>query len=242
MPPTTSFVSRAEVDYQEYVSQFGDSRAISWFFSEESGPQGFLLFIPENNVIGPHFHRVNQFQILFPSEGALYRRTAIDNVLVHYADGYVTYGPITTSTAPLEYFTLRAIRDNFVAYMPAEREKLIRRGKRNLYGAVASTLTTETTVETIFEDPSDGLLASVERTGPGGTISTIDPSDGGGQYHCVLSGSATFDGNTYVPQSLLWMAPDDTPASIVAGSDGLVLLSMQFPVGSREIHTEPDPP
>src|ERR1700736_4328490 len=130
MPQTTTFVSPSDVEFREYTSKFGDVRGISNFFSDEHGPQGFLLFMPERDQFKPHFHRVNQFQVFFPSGGAQYRRTPIDHILVHYADGYVTYGPITTSTSSMEIFTLRAIFDNFAAYMPEDRDKLVRRGKR----------------------------------------------------------------------------------------------------------------
>ena len=235
MPQTSTFVSQSDVEYRETVNKVGERRRISTFFPDKNGPMGFLMLVPERNQITTHFHRVNQFQVLFPSDGARYRRTPIDDVLVHYADGYATYGPITTTVSSLEMFTLRAIHDDFRADMPAEREKLVRRGKRNLHGSVASTLTGSSSVESLFEDGSDGLFAGVARTGPGGSISTIDASGGGGQYHCILSGTAQLDGKSYVAKSLLWMTAGDAPRSIVAGSEGLVLLTVQFPVGSREI-------
>ena len=235
MSQTTMFVSSSDVEYEEYVSKSGDVRGISDYLSDVEGPQGFVISLPEHNVITPHFHRVNQFQILFPADGALYRRTPIDDVLVHYADGYVTYGPISTSTAPMEYFTLRAIHDRFIAYMPEDRDKLVRRGKRNLSGAVTSALLASPGVQTIFEDHSDGLFAGVEHLEPGESSSTIDPAVGCGQFHYVLSGSAVYEGSAYDFKSLLWVGPDDAPATVAAGSDGLVLLTLRFPVGSQVI-------
>ena len=53
--------------------------------------------------------------------------------MLHYADAYTTYGPFGTGEAPLQLFTLRRQASEITGFMPKDRDKLVRRGRRNLH-------------------------------------------------------------------------------------------------------------
>lgn len=225
-------------------NQFGEARKLWQYFGKNPGPDAFLLLVPENNIVKPHFHRINQFQVFFPAPGALYQGKPLgDEIVVHYADAYTPYGPITTSDSKLEFFTLRAINDPKgmpISYMPKDRAKLIRRGKRSIHESIpgrveGAALSKEPATETVFEDANDELLVQLTRVAAGGQISILHPSTGGGQYHLVLKGSAQCDGKLYGARALLWRDPNAAPVQIEAGEAGLELLTMRFPFGSQQI-------
>src|SRR5262245_15707940 len=75
------------------------------------GPQAFLVRFPADSRGGAHFHPVDQFQIFYGSDGSWFKNQEITSgeIMLHYADAYVTYGPFgTKGPEPLEFFTLRA--------------------------------------------------------------------------------------------------------------------------------------
>lgn len=89
------------------------------------GEQAYLVRqqAPE---LRPHFHEVDQFQVITAGEGTLGRDRAVAGVL-HYTDAYTSYGPICTDPEiGLSYFTLRRQPTTGVNYMPEEREKRAR--------------------------------------------------------------------------------------------------------------------
>lgn len=237
----TRFIPRDEAVPVVIRNQFGEERTVWEYYRDKPGPQGFLVLMPENNTVNPHFHRLNQFQVFFPAEGARYQKTPLDRVEVHYTDGFKPYGPFTTGNAAMEFFTLRPAHDpsgGWIAYMPRGRARLTHRGKRNTHRTVADAAdrSVASTVETLFEDP-DGLCARVVHAPAGGGIAPLDPATGGGQYLVVLEGAARIDAQSYGVKSLLWLSQSDPVPAIEAGETGLTLLTVQFPVGS---HLLPD--
>ncbi len=56
-----------------------------------------------------------------------------------------------------------------------------------------------------------------------------NPADTGGQYYLVFGGGLELDGATYEPQSMIYIAPEDTPLSIRAGARGLEIMMLSFP-------------
>ena len=239
---SAKFIPQEDANLSVTQNQYGESRRLWEYYRENPGPQGFLVEVPENNMVNPHFHRVNQFQIFFPAEGARYQKTPLDRVEVHYTDGFVPYCPITTGDTTMEFFTLRAAHDpskSWIAYMPKERARLTRRGKRHIHHAVPGTdglspWPAEPTVNTLFEYP-DGLSGRVAYVPAGGSAPSLDPSNGGGLYHIVLQGAAQIDTQLFSVKSLLWLNPDNPVPTIVAGGAGLMLLTVQFPVSSQDL-------
>ena len=65
---------------------------------------------------------------------------------------------------------------------------------------------------------------------PGETITGPDPAKGRGQYWIVTSGSLVRDGETLPKLSCAFVFPDDVPFQALAGSDGMEVVAMQFPL------------
>lgn len=95
------------------------SRVVDYFggAASASGPQAYLVE-QRNYVLRPHFHPVDQFQILCGAPGSLFGRRPLGELEVHYADAHTVYGPLTGGDPPLRYFTLRAEPTGTTAFMP----------------------------------------------------------------------------------------------------------------------------
>jgi hypothetical protein len=206
----------------------------------EHQPQAFLIEMSANEVIVPHFHEVDQFQIFVSGSGSIGRnKEAGQPLLIHYADHHTGYGPITAGAQGYSYFTLRAKSDPGATYLhkPGYREKLKPSAKR--HGVAAGiTLSTEpvlmarndVVVEPLMQEitTGDGLGASLIRMAPGTTHAGSDPSTTGGQYYLVANGSLELDSGTYAAWSPVFVAKTDQPLTLRAGPKGLEVLVLQF--------------
>jgi hypothetical protein len=98
---------------------FGSADSIS------STPQVFLVEMPPERVIPPHFHGVPQFQLVVDGSGSLGRHR-IEGQVLHYTDAWTSYGPIESGPSGLSFFTIRHSPDVGAHYMPGQRSE--RRG------------------------------------------------------------------------------------------------------------------
>src|SRR5262245_6237067 len=92
---------------------------------KEHQPQAFLIEMSANEVIVPHFHEVDQFQVFVSGSGNVGRAAeAHQPLMVHYADHHTGYGPINAGPHGYSYFTLRAKSDPGATYLhnPGYRE------------------------------------------------------------------------------------------------------------------------
>jgi hypothetical protein len=213
--------------------------------SNQLGPQAFLVEAPGGIVVGAHFHPTDQFQIFFPTEGAWYRKQDISEVMIHFADAYVTYGPFGTRGAqPLHFYTLRAASSLITAFMPQDREKLIRRGRRNytvlLDDSVVPVLPVadESAVSTLMGPESDGLAAYLVSVGPAAKVDVIPelPAESAGQFYCVVDGSTWNNGQQFAARSLGWRGSGMPPPSLTADEHAgcrLLVLQMPHPTAPR---------
>ena len=136
-------------------------------------PQAFLIEMQANEVIVPHFHEVDQFQVFVSGSGSLGRdRDAAQPLTVHYADHHTGYGPINAGPQGYSYFTLRARSDSGAVYLhqPGYREKL--KPSRKRHGTASGlTLSTEpvllerkeAAIERLLQD-LDGADGKVSRS------------------------------------------------------------------------------
>ena len=204
-------------------------------------PQAFLIEMQANEVIVPHFHEVDQFQVFVSGSGSLGRESNLAHPLaVHYADHHTGYGPINAGPQGYAYFTLRARSDSGAGYLhkPGYREKL--KPSRKRHGVAAGLALSiepvlmerkEVAIEPLLTDldGSDGLAASMLRMGPGASHAGPDPRAGGGQHFLVLNGSLKLDGNSYSAWSTVFVSKDEAPLDLRAGPKGLEVLLLQFP-------------
>jgi hypothetical protein len=206
----------------------------------ELEPQAFLIEMSANEVIVPHFHEVDQFQVFVSGSGTIGRnKESGQPLLVHYADHHTGYGPIAAGPQGYSYFTLRAKSDPGAIYLhnPGYREKLKPSAKR--HGVAAGiTLSTEPVlmdrkdvqVEPLMQELStgDGLGAALIRMGPDTTYAGPDPSATGGQYYLVLNGSVEVEAGRYGAWTPIFVPRSDRAIRLRAGSKGAEALLLSF--------------
>jgi hypothetical protein len=214
-----------EIEFTNFVGHYA---------KDDGGPQGYLVAYDEaGGTIPPHFHGVDQWQVVIDGGGRLGKHDA-SAVIVHYTDGYTPYGPIVAGDDGIEFYTLRVQSYLGVHVMPGSRSEMARRARRAL--TIAAGLkpghpdmerSGEAVRELVTDD--DGVAAWSVRLAPGATETAPSPADGGGQYHIVVNGSWTRGGEQLPPKSVAFVAPGDPPAQYEAGPDGLELVVTQFP-------------
>ncbi|WAM19618.1 hypothetical protein [Rhodococcus sp. JS3073] len=211
---------------------FGDRKA------EGPGPQIYINAVDPGVKLAAHFHRIDQFQVFFGTEGAVFQRKPIPSVFVHYTDAYSSYGPFSAAQdAPLLYATIRAKSSNYGGVMPGARTERPHVGRRQLSKSVdgwqPSDLPGTGTSETveIFPRDQDGLAATLVRLGAGATYDTPSTSATAGRAWCVLAGDILTSDQSKGPRSIGWQdhSDDDDVATLTAGADGASLLALDFP-------------
>lgn len=228
-----SFLAPDEANTENFVNKLGEPRQVARYFTVIDGPYGYLVTTPRNDMIKPHFHRVDQFQLFYGARGASYKGVAIEpgHALVHYADAFSTYGPIHTGAEPLDYFTLRACYDVVTAYMPADRDKLRQTPRhRNIYhDLILDPPAGPDRLEVVLEPREDGLAVYRIHASAGQPVSVPDVKGTAGQYCCVLNGGLLQRDRFYGPRSLGWLGRDQPSPELTAEAEGVDLLILRFP-------------
>ncbi len=210
-----------------------DSKAVS--------PQAFLIEMTPQEIIHPHFHEVEQFQVFFEGEGQMGRTDGkLGPAVVHYTDAYTGYGPITASQQGLSYFALRPRKDPGAIYLHKEgyREKLRPSKKRHFsIPFVKSTQAVlghldHCVVEPLFDDShyalDDGLSASLVRLGPNQSFTIQSSIKNGGQYLVNLQGVLKYADRDFAELSVFFSEPADRSFMVVSGEAGAEFLVLQF--------------
>lgn len=217
----------------DYIGKPGDGTL-------KNEPQAFLIDMSANEVIVPHFHEVDQFQVFVAGSGSLGRnKDGAEPLSIHYADHHTGYGPINAGPQGYAYFTLRAKSDPGAHYLhkPGYREALKPSAKRHgvADGIALSTEPVlmdmkETKVEQLMPElgSGDGLGVSMIRMGPGLSFTGPDPRPTGGQYYLVVNGSLEFGGAQYTKWSTVFLTGEESPLSFKSGTKGLEALLLQF--------------
>jgi hypothetical protein len=214
-----------EISFTNFVGNYA---------SDDGTAQGYLVAFDEaGGTIPPHFHGVDQWQVVIEGGGRLGKHDATP-VLVHYTDGYTPYGPIVAGGDGIGFYTLRVQAYTGVHVMPGSRSELRRPARR--------ALTLDAGLKPGRPDVDgpggyvrglvardDGVAAWSVRVAPGATQTAPSPADGGGQYHLVVNGTWAHGGEQLPPKSLVFVEPGDPPTEYVGGPDGLELVVTQFP-------------
>ena len=221
-------VTELEVDNTFYVisNYVGDYRVI------EDQPQGFLVELKTpRGVIQPHFHRIDQFQVVIDGGGRIGKHP-LAPIAIHYADAFTPYGPIVTEEAGITFWNLRSASDIGAYWMPASRDKLERKARRSISRHVEATgplSPGEADLSAVLPLEEDGLAAYSLRLAPGVRYTGPSPRDCAAQYYLVAAGSLIHDGRELPVRSLVHLTPNDDPATIVAGPAGLDAVIVQLP-------------
>jgi hypothetical protein len=201
---------------------------------ERDSPQSFRIQQDPGLIIHPHFHFVDQFQVVVEGAGTIGRNQA-DPITVHYAAAHTGYGPITAGPEGLTYVTMRAQSDCTGAqYLPAARSRMQNLPKRYRLAEPCPSLSDaelmqlqQSKLTTLLQE-SDGLAAWVLRLPAGAITHTPDPAAGGGQSMFLNRGSMVLNGAALDKHSCLYLSSHEAPLEIQAGPQGLELVICQF--------------
>jgi hypothetical protein len=245
--PLTKSISEARANCRHLVHADGRESWVSRFFTASAEtparPVAFLVEKKANAIVPPHFHEVNQFQVIVAGSGKLGKQD-VQPFTVHYTNGFTGYGPITAAEFGIAFMTLRNRFDPGGArYFPAGRSFMKPAPKRHrvsghlpLSDAEALKNRRSEALETVFEPESDGLASWFLRAAPDSTTYTPDPVHGGGQYVIVTDGTLVQDGVEFPRLSCAYVASQEGPMALQAGADGLEVLILQFPVAEAYPH------
>lgn len=241
-------VSRGTAACGRRIGQSPSNGEVRWYIDYigekvekvEDKPESNLIEMDSNQTVVPHFHQVNQFQIMADGAGSL-GRNSLKLIALHYVDHNTAYGPIKAGPNGLSLFTLRAQSDPSATYLhqPGYKEALKPSKRRYLLVedislSVESVLKSRKTValESLFEkdvDTSDGLGAFVMRLGAGVKALGPDPGSTSGQYYLILNGGLERDGLYFPKWSMVFVNRADPPFELCAGPEGLETLVVHLP-------------
>ncbi len=200
------------------------------YAEERPGEQAYLVRqqAPE---LRPHFHEVDQFQVVTAGEGTLGRDRAVAGVL-HYTDAYTSYGPICTDPEiGLSYFTLRREPTTGVNYMPEERAKRAREAGRSEHFTVLldDRCAVGAGLQELGRTSRDAAAYGV-RLGAGEQLDAATGPAGQGGYVVVLGGAVTAAGQRLGAESLVSFA-DAPELPELRAERGATLAVLLFPRG-----------
>lgn len=194
-------------------------------------PQAFLVEQGPGATVPPHFHYVNQFQVVVAGSGRLGAR-AVAPLAIHYAGAHTAYGPIAAGPEGLSYFTLRAQSDTTGAqFLPESRARMKPVERRYLLIDVPGGTGERPGAEgagALLAEP-DGLAAWMLRFAPGESRAGPDPGLGGGQAWLVLEGEVEVRGLSLARFGCLYLSRDEPALVPAAGTQGAAVLVLQFP-------------
>jgi hypothetical protein len=208
----------------------------------DQAAQAFLVVRPFAGArIEPHFHDVDQFQIVIEGDGKIGKK-AVRPVTFQYADAFTPYGPIVANEHGLSFFTLRNIASGGFWAMPGNRQHLPGRAGRNIAGsfdlAAGIPAPGETVVEVLMPRQHDGVLGAGFRLGPEARAPGL-PAEGKGQFYLVCAGSIISDDKVLPERSVVRVEPEDPAIELLAGRDGALVLALQFAAPSDRPGTDP---
>jgi hypothetical protein len=208
----------------ESGNYFGSNRAI------DRGPQGFFVHFGPNFHISPHFHRVDQYQIVVQGTGRIGKHE-LSPVTVHYADSFTPYGPIECGPEGLAFFNLRSHADTGAYPMPASRQELERKPGRARTEHTRYRLTDDVRslqLRALIEPQPDGLATYEVLAGPAVKLLT-EVAGGACRYELVLDGSLEFGGKLLPKESCVFVSAGEVLHDRRAGPNGVHMLEVQLP-------------
>ncbi len=212
--------------------------------SMQDGPQVYLVNLPQpGSTIDPHFHDVDQYQVIVQGGGRLGPGQA-GPVAFHYADAYTPYGPIVGGVQGISFFTIRPACATGYFPMPQSRHLMPGRPGRNIGGQFDIDMPlpapNQSTRETLLEAPEDNTRVVGLRLGPNAACQG-EPTTGGDQYYLVCTGSLQHQGRQAGPMTLVRLARGEPTTTLRAGPEGAAVLMLQLPMPTARVGSDPKP-
>jgi hypothetical protein len=206
----------------------------------QASPIAYLVEQGPRHELRAHFHEADQFQIFVNGNGRIGGHGAAPG-MGHFVGPFSGYGPIVGGEEGVAYMTLRNTWDPGAQFLPESLERI--RAKRSSRREVTFQVPApvddvelgslrEMSVLPLIVPQPDGLTASSYVLPPGACATGPDAAEGGGQFWLVMAGQM-LDPEQSRPLQRLSMAfvrPDDPPYVAKAGSGGLHVVLLQFPL------------
>jgi rubredoxin len=200
----------------------------------EDAPVAFLAEGTPNRVTHPHFHEVDQFQVIVKGDGVLGKHPLAMHD-VHFTRAHTPYGPIVAGQQGLGFLTLRARWDPGAQYMPQSRARLKELPQRRAWQVqespnfdAAGRSSEGVYVFSKITDDS-GLSAFSMRLQPNASTVAPDPRSSAGQYIIVTKGSLIHQDRVYPALSIAFLRPTEPALQLIAGAEGLEALVLNYP-------------
>ena len=204
-------------------------------------PHAALSQLDPGRVSYPHFHKVDQFQVMIEGKGKMGRHD-LAAYSVHFSRAYTPYGPFISDAATgLTCFILHANTqpDWDASHLPQEREKLKQVLNRQPWqvtsqatfpafqsGKAAADIMLQAIPGMKDEYGLAGYTLSMK---PNARVKAPDPSQGEGQYLAVVKGSVLHNDREHTAPALVFVYPHENPLEVHAGGNGLEALILNFP-------------
>lgn len=220
------------------------SRIFSASAETPEKPMASLVEQQAHTVIPPHFHAVNQFQVVVEGQGILGKR-AVYPWTVHYTNGFTGYGPLRASAEGMNFLTLRNRYDlGGARFFPAGQSFMQPAPKRHhlvgpllLSHADALRARQRAICDTILAPEDDGLAAWFVRLGPLSQRQSPETVPGGGQYLVVAQGTLVHAGAELSRLACVYVSTEHVPVTMHSGAEGLEALILQFPIAEAvDVH------
>jgi hypothetical protein len=189
------------------------------------GPTSYFVDVQEGYEIRPHFHGVDQYQVVVRGKARLGKHSMSKGDF-HYADRHTPYGPIVAAEGGMAFFTLRPIAYDGFHEMPQSRHLMQKSGNRTFVkradpnaARVAGIVELE-----VFDD---GTTAFQLSAGPNERLA-LPAVDHGGAYVLVISGALRFDDIDLPELSCVWIEASDPTPRLVATDHGAVALFLSY--------------
>lgn len=203
--------------------------------SEVREPQAFLVEQEAGATVAPHFHYVDQFQVIVSGDGILGRHP-VSPLTVHFAGAHTGYGPIIPGSNGLSYFTFRASADETGAqYLPEASARMEKGRRRNLVAkhlpvsSPAGLASRQQNEVDVGLEADDGLSVQLLRIAPNSHFRLPEFSLGAGVSMLVAAGEVIFHGKHYGTWSCLYGRQDETSPELMTGAEGAEVLFMRYP-------------
>lgn len=202
-------------------------------FDAPLGPQSFLVEQDPDSVILPHFHLQNEFQVVVQG-GGQFGRHDVRPLSVHYAGAHTGYGPISSGSGGLWYFTLRPRMDQGAMFLPESRELMQKVPKRQLLGQPLSVgeecaRRTVAVCEEAIAPQKDGIGGWLLRLPPNGALAAPAHAGGLARFYMIAAGRARVTGELLPRWATVFVTPEEEPVEVQAGGEGAEVLVLQFP-------------
>jgi quercetin dioxygenase-like cupin family protein len=196
-------------------------------------PNSKLVEQSPGSVLQTHYHVVDQFQVFVAGAGWIGKSEARP-VVVHYANAFTGYGPLTAGPEGLAYLVFRLGVDPGAAWLPEARAGMKNVPRRVVHSRQVDLDRTAdaaggSQLESLLGDHPDGLRAELLRLGPGKAHESRTPEWRGRFIHVLRGELESSDTGCVLRAGTCIALERGESIRLSATSAGAQLLLLQFP-------------